>query len=145
MNYDCSLREVQVNDSSCNNLCPVVETNYKTTNTLPKEEVVVGRVVTTEEPTTIPQVNLVENPLNSGEKYDLGITVNPTPSQSLLVEPSNPLAESSSAPSSNYSCDCKKACRYMVSCDEAYFQLNTCHCAARDADNDGVPCEDICK
>lgn len=43
-----------------------------------------------------------------------------------------------------YSCNCAKACTQMNSCDEAYFQLNTCGCGARDGDNDGIPCESIC-
>ena len=49
-------------------------------------------------------------------------------------------------PSQNsaFTCDCSKTCGAMVSCDEAYFQLNTCGCGRRDGDNDGVPCESIC-
>lgn len=42
-----------------------------------------------------------------------------------------------------YSCDCNKTCGAMT-CEEAYFQLNTCGCQARDNDNDGVPCESVC-
>jgi hypothetical protein len=42
-----------------------------------------------------------------------------------------------------YSCDCNKTCGAMT-CEEAYFQLNTCGCGARDNDNDGVPCESVC-
>lgn len=43
-----------------------------------------------------------------------------------------------------YTCDCSKTCPEMSSCDEAYYQLNTCGCAKRDGDKDGVPCENIC-
>jgi len=43
-----------------------------------------------------------------------------------------------------FACNCGKLCSQMASCDEAYFQLNTCGCGARDSDNDGVPCESIC-
>lgn len=43
-----------------------------------------------------------------------------------------------------YICDCKKTCSQMSSCEEAYYQLNTCKCSKRDGDNDGVPCETIC-
>lgn len=43
-----------------------------------------------------------------------------------------------------YSCNCSKTCTQMSSCDEAYYQLNTCGCSRRDGDNDGVPCEKIC-
>jgi hypothetical protein len=42
-----------------------------------------------------------------------------------------------------YSCDCNKTCGAMT-CEEAYYQLNTCGCGARDNDNDGVPCESVC-
>jgi hypothetical protein len=44
---------------------------------------------------------------------------------------------------SGYTCDCNKTCGAMT-CEEAYFQLNTCGCGARDNDNDGVPCESVC-
>jgi hypothetical protein len=47
--------------------------------------------------------------------------------------------------SGSYICNCSKTCGEMVSCDEAYYQLNTCGCSRRDGDNDGVPCESICK
>jgi len=46
--------------------------------------------------------------------------------------------------SSSFVCNCSKTCSQMVSCEEAYFQLNNCGCSARDADHDGVPCESIC-
>lgn len=45
---------------------------------------------------------------------------------------------------SSYSCNCSKTCSNMSSCDEAYYQLNTCGCSRRDGDSDGVPCENIC-
>ena len=44
-----------------------------------------------------------------------------------------------------YSCNCSKTCGAMSSCREAYFQLNNCGCRRRDGDNDGVPCESICR
>ncbi|MCY3946090.1 MAG: SH3 domain-containing protein [Anaerolineaceae bacterium] len=43
-----------------------------------------------------------------------------------------------------FTCNCSKSCSAMVSCQEAYFQLNTCGCSRRDRDRDGVPCESIC-
>lgn len=46
--------------------------------------------------------------------------------------------------SSSFSCNCSKVCSAMASCEEAYFQLNSCGCGKRDGDNDGVPCENIC-
>lgn len=47
--------------------------------------------------------------------------------------------------SPGYVCDCKKVCSQMSSCDEAYYQLNQCGCSIRDGDNDGIPCESICR
>jgi len=44
-----------------------------------------------------------------------------------------------------YSCDCERTCEQVVSCREAYFQLNDCGCARRDRDGDGVPCDNICR
>lgn len=41
------------------------------------------------------------------------------------------------------SCNCSKTCPNMT-CAEAYYQLETCGCSARDADNDGIPCEAQC-
>jgi micrococcal nuclease len=45
----------------------------------------------------------------------------------------------------NYVCDCSKTCTQISSCDEAYFQLNSCDCKTRDNDGDGVPCESLCR
>ena len=44
-----------------------------------------------------------------------------------------------------FTCNCSKTCPAMASCEEAYFQLNQCGCGQRDGDNDGVPCETICR
>lgn len=43
-----------------------------------------------------------------------------------------------------FTCNCSKLCGSMASCEEAYYQLNTCGCSKRDGDSDGVPCETIC-
>ncbi len=50
-----------------------------------------------------------------------------------------------SAQQQSYACNCSKTCGQMSSCQEAYFQLNNCGCRRRDGDNDGVPCESICR
>ena len=31
-------------------------------------------------------------------------------------------------PTPSYTCDCSKTCGEMASCEEAYYQLNTCGC-----------------
>jgi len=33
----------------------------------------------------------------------------------------------------------------MLSCEEAYYHLNTCWNWSLDRDNDWIPCESICK
>lgn len=48
------------------------------------------------------------------------------------------------APAPTFTCNCSKTCAQMISCAEAYFQLNQCGCTKRDGDHDGIPCEDIC-
>lgn len=60
----------------------------------------------------------------------------PTP---VLVAPVAPKA------SSGYTCNCAKTCPNMSSCAEAQYQLNTCGCSARDADDDGIACDADCQ
>lgn len=43
-----------------------------------------------------------------------------------------------------FSCNGKRYCREMASCDEAMFYLNQCGVYKLDRDRDGVPCETIC-
>lgn len=43
-----------------------------------------------------------------------------------------------------YTCNCSKTCPNL-SCDEAQYQLNTCGCGARDADDDGIACDSQCQ
>jgi hypothetical protein len=53
-----------------------------------------------------------------------------------------PAQNQSNAPSStSYQCDCSITCPYL-SHEEAQFQLNVCGCKRRDADNDGIACEE---
>jgi len=42
-------------------------------------------------------------------------------------------------------CGSKKYCNEMNSCEEAKYFLNSCNLTRLDRDNDGVPCESICK
>jgi len=51
-----------------------------------------------------------------------------------------------SAPKSTpqFSCEDKRSCGTMDSCEEAYYHLNTCGNKKLDHDNDSVPCETIC-
>nr|WP_279629858.1 endonuclease [Halomonas andesensis] len=47
--------------------------------------------------------------------------------------------------SSVYSCDMRKTCGQMASCEEARFHLQQCGNGRLDGDADGVPCESICR
>lgn len=48
-------------------------------------------------------------------------------------------------PKSKFSCGTKKYCKDMTNCEEAIFHLNTCGLSNLDKNNDGIPCESICK
>ena len=48
------------------------------------------------------------------------------------------------AANGKFSCDGKRFCREMRSCDEARFYLNKCGESRLDRDNDGIPCESLC-
>lgn len=71
----------------------------------------------------------------------------PTNTPTVYIPPTTYIAPTS-PPSTNtggsWTCDCSKTCPNMSTCEEAYFQLNSCGCSIRDGDNDGVPCENIC-
>lgn len=60
-------------------------------------------------------------------------------------EPTRSFTPSASAPSASFACNGKTVCREMDSCAEAYYYLNTCGLGRLDRDNDGVPCESICR
>jgi micrococcal nuclease len=65
------------------------------------------------------------------------------PIQPTMIKTTEPAAITPPTTDS-YGCNCKKTCSQMSSCDEAYYQLNTCGCSVRDGDDDGVPCESVC-
>ncbi|SFP39048.1 Endonuclease YncB, thermonuclease family [Geopseudomonas sagittaria] len=50
-----------------------------------------------------------------------------------------------SAGGSSYSCATRKTCGQMSSCSEARHQLEQCGNSRLDQDNDGVPCESLCR
>jgi hypothetical protein len=45
----------------------------------------------------------------------------------------------------NYQCGGKSVCDDMSSCEEAYFYLTSCGLSKLDRNNNGVPCEKICR
>lgn len=56
------------------------------------------------------------------------------------VEPTQPPAQSS-----GFTCSGKTKCGDMVSCEEARFYLTQCGVSRLDGDDDGTPCETLCK
>jgi len=44
-----------------------------------------------------------------------------------------------------FTCDCGKTCPNIKTCEEAQYQLNVCGCTVRDADHDGVACDNECQ
>lgn len=60
----------------------------------------------------------------------------------------HPYQEPASAPTATtplgMSCDSKKYCNQMTSCDEAKFYLTQCGIKRLDGNGDGVPCESLC-
>ncbi len=56
----------------------------------------------------------------------------------------NKAAISAPKPAPKFSCEDKRSCGTMGSCEEAYYHLNTCGNKKLDRDKDGVPCESIC-
>ncbi|MBP9759039.1 S-layer homology domain-containing protein [Candidatus Dojkabacteria bacterium] len=65
-------------------------------------------------------------------------TITPSPIKVTVIKPgATPI-------SSIYICNCAKTCSEITTCTEAYFQLQSCGCSARDNDGDGIPCTNIC-
>lgn len=78
-----------------------------------------------------------------------------TPTPTIILIPTSPpptqqqsqiyvVPTQNTSNTSGFTCSCSKTCDEMSSCQEAYYQLNTCGCSKRDSDSDGVPCEKIC-
>ena len=49
----------------------------------------------------------------------------------------------SSTNSGDYNCE-REYCKYMISCEKAYYKFKQCGHYRLDGDGDGVPCENIC-
>ena len=54
------------------------------------------------------------------------------------------LAAVSGAVAQNFSCTTQKSCNQIRSCTESVYRLRQCGDRARDGDNDGIPCENLC-
>lgn len=66
-------------------------------------------------------------------------------STSITQRPVRGSAVGGGAGGTSYSCSTKKTCGQMSSCEEAKFQLHQCGNSRLDRDNDGVPCESLCR
>lgn len=66
-------------------------------------------------------------------------TTNPSGSADVIEA-----AQKKHSSSGKFSCEGKRVCGQMTSCDEAYFHLQQCGVSRLDGDKDGVPCESIC-
>ncbi|MBN1618494.1 excalibur calcium-binding domain-containing protein [Candidatus Dojkabacteria bacterium] len=71
-------------------------------------------------------------------------TATPTP-RPTATPTKKPIQYSTDQSSSKFSCSPRKKCTEMVSCEEAYYHLNTCRNKQLDNDRDGIPCETICQ
>lgn len=49
------------------------------------------------------------------------------------------------SPPSGFQCGKKRFCTEMTSCEEARFHLTQCGLGRLDRDNDGIPCESLCR
>ena len=43
------------------------------------------------------------------------------------------------------SCQGKRTCKQMLTCEEATFYLQSCGVGSLDRDKDGVPCDGLCR
>ncbi|MFC0708846.1 thermonuclease family protein [Azorhizophilus paspali] len=64
---------------------------------------------------------------------------------SVPVTEKRPAPVVASSSSSGFSCSTRKTCGQMSNCAEAEFHLTECGNGRLDRDNDGVPCESLCK
>lgn len=69
-------------------------------------------------------------------------TPTPTPKPTLTPTPKKQEVQPKE---SKFSCNPKKNCGQMNSCDEAYFHLKECGNKSLDRDKDGIPCESLCE
>lgn len=62
-----------------------------------------------------------------------------------VVAMSAPASDDQRQVAQNWSCDARKTCGKIRSCDEAMWYLENCSWGGRlDGDGDGAPCESLC-
>lgn len=77
---------------------------------------------------------------------------NPYVSGNAVAEAPRPFADVQAKPEPafsqagiTFSCETRKTCKMMTSCEEAKYQLNQCGNTRLDGDGDGVPCNALCR
>lgn len=77
--------------------------------------------------------------LNAGEKKRRAAAERP---KELLPAPAPAVAPAPTTRLSGFSCDTRKHCSQMRSCEEAKYFLANCPGVKMDGDGDGIPCEE---
>lgn len=81
------------------------------------------------------------NPFISDDSKELDDTEKETTNPPPIPKPTKEEKPSKA----EFSCDTKKTCGQMSSCEEAKYHLLTCKNTSLDKDGDGVPCQSVCK
>ncbi len=68
----------------------------------------------------------------------------PAGAWSAVVTPAE-AADDLGAAGEKFTCSGKRTCKQMFSCDEAKYYLRSCGVKSLDGDNDGVPCNSLCR
>lgn len=125
-NLDCSKYNKEIEDVSCTATCP------KCNQDEVKEKSCVG-------------CNVASGTFLNADCSTYIKDIDDSSCSNLCPAPEPPyIAPAPTYTAPSYACNCSRTCEQMISCDEAYYQLNQCGCNKRDNDNDGVPCESIC-
>ncbi len=104
-----------------------------------------------DQPTPTSNVNTTSTENNNNVNTSTQPVIQPVNQNTNTKPAAQPVVNANTTPPSNtnksasgFSCSMSKSCDDMVSCDEAYYYLNTCAKTSLDRDKDGVPCESLC-
>jgi len=133
-----SKKVVQQSVASPAAFATTVETKQDDSNVTSSDEYVEPYPSPTPSPTSTPTPSPTPKPT-------VKPTPIPTPKPVVISTPKPTPTPAPAVTSGGFSCNCSKTCDQMSSCAEAQYQLNTCGCGRRDADNDGVACDADCQ
>ena len=77
-------------------------------------------------------------------KSNMAATPKPAGAWSAVVTPAE-AADDLDTDGEKFTCSGKRTCKQMLSCDEAKYYLRSCGVKSLDGDNDGVPCNSLCR